>query len=87
MEILNADFDERIFFDRLRTAPSSVLFLNYDGTLAPFAPHRERAHAYHGILELVTSISRGCRTRVAIISGRPLLDLVRLVGPGFELWA
>jgi len=87
MQILNAQFDEVIFFDRLHGAPSSVLLLDYDGTLAPFAPQRERAFPYHGILELVTSISRGSRTRVGIVSGRPLLDLIRLVGPGFELWA
>jgi trehalose 6-phosphate phosphatase len=87
MQVLNALFDESNFFDRLRGAPSSVLLLDYDGTLAPFAPQRERAYAYNGVLECITSISRGCRTRVAIVSGRPLVDLIRLVGPGFELWA
>jgi trehalose-phosphatase len=87
LQVLNAEFDEAGFFDRLVDAPTSVLLLDYDGTLAPFAPQRERAYAYHGILELLAFISRDCRTRLAIVSGRPLLDLVRLVGPGLELWA
>jgi trehalose-phosphatase len=87
MQILNAHFDETGFYDRLGGSRASVLLLDYDGTLAPFVPQRERAYAYQGVLELVAFLSRECRTRVAIVSGRSLLDLIRLVGPGFELWA
>jgi trehalose-phosphatase len=87
LRILNTDFDEGLFFERLRVAPASVLLLDYDGTLAPFASDRLRAYPYAGVFELLTSVSRAGRTRAAIVSGRSLLDLVRFVGPGFELWA
>ncbi len=87
MRILNSDFDEGLFFERLRSAPASVLLLDYDGTLAPFVSDRQRAYPYPGVFELATSVSRPGRTRTAIVSGRPLMDLIRLVGPGFELWA
>src|SRR5207248_10106839 len=74
-------------FDRLRQAPSRALLLDYDGTLAPFTPDRDRAYPYPEIPELVSEIMR-CRTRVVLISGRPATELLFLSGihPHPEIW-
>ncbi|MBO0911528.1 MAG: trehalose-phosphatase [Acidobacteria bacterium] len=75
------------FFDRLRGAPSRALLVDYDGTLAPFTPDRNRAFPYRGIPELLSKIS-GSGTRVVLISGRPASELVFLLGidPHPEIW-
>src|SRR4051812_13695166 len=75
------------FFDRLRTAPSRALLLDYDGTLAPFTPDREHAFSYPEIPELVARIMR-TGTRVVLVSGRPATELLFLSGirPHPEVW-
>jgi trehalose 6-phosphate phosphatase len=75
------------FFVRLRTAPVRALLLDYDGTLAPFTPDRERAFPYPEIPELVSRIAR-TGTRVVLISGRPATELLFLAGirPQPEIW-
>ena len=75
------------FFDRLRQAPSRALLLDYDGTLAPFTPDRDRAFPYPEIPELVAKIMR-TGTRVVLISGRPATELLFLSGihPHPEIW-
>lgn len=75
------------FFDRLRSAPSRALLLDYDGTLAPFTPDREHAFPYPEVPELVARIMR-TGTRVVLISGRPATELLFLSGihPHPEIW-
>ena len=75
------------FLDRLRSAPSRALLLDYDGTLAPFTPDREHAFPYPEIPELVARIMR-TGTRVVLISGRPATELLFLSGihPHPEIW-
>ncbi len=75
------------FFDRLRQAPSRALMLDYDGTLAPFTPDRDRAYPYPEIPEMVAKIMR-TGTRVVLISGRPATELLFLSGihPHPEIW-
>jgi trehalose-phosphatase len=75
------------FFDRLRSAPSRALLLDYDGTLAPFTPDREHAFPYPEIPELVARIMR-TGTRVVLVSGRPATELLFLSGihPHPEIW-
>jgi trehalose-phosphatase len=75
------------FFDRLRSAPSRALLLDYDGTLAPFTPDREHAFPYPEVPELVAGIMR-TGTRVVLISGRPATELLFLSGihPHPEIW-
>jgi len=76
------------FMNRLSTASESVLLLDYDGTLAPFHKERDRAYPYPGVLHILESISRCDRTRVAIISGRPVREIQALLTPfsNLEIW-
>jgi len=76
------------FLDRVSTAPASVLLLDYDGTLAPFQTERDRAYPYPQVVPILESIVQGDRTRVIIITGRPVIELKTLLGPlnNLEVW-
>lgn len=75
------------FFEDLCLAGSRVLMLDYDGTLAPFTPERNRAFPYPEVPGLISGIMQ-CRTRVVLISGRAAADVLRLCGiyPHPEIW-
>ena len=75
------------FMERVRSAISRALLLDYDGTLAPFTPDRARAFPYREIPELVSQIMRH-NTRVVLISGRAATELLFLSGihPHPEIW-
>jgi trehalose-phosphatase len=62
-------------------ATHRLLMLDYDGTLAPFHEVRDEALPWPRSLELLRAIAAGAHTTVAIVSGRPLDDLLRLLGP------
>ena len=76
------------FAMRLVDAQQRVLLLDYDGTLAPFAPDRVNAFPYTGVPQLLEQIMKTTGTRVALISGRPAHDVPRLIGidPAPEVW-
>jgi len=76
------------FAMRLADAQQRVLLLDYDGTLAPFAPDRGAAFPYAGVAHLLERIMKTTGTRVALISGRPARDVPRLIGinPAPEVW-
>jgi len=66
---------------RIRTlmeGQRTALFLDYDGTLTPVVRRPEDAVMSDEMRSLVSDLSRHCR--LAIISGRDLLDVKRLVG-------
>ena len=77
------------FYQRLIAAPSRVLMLDYDGTLAPFRVERNEAAPYAGVRERIVRLVASGRSRVAVVSGRGLDDLVALlaIDPLPELWA
>src|SRR5262245_21318332 len=64
----------------LRQKGRRLLLLDYDGTLAPFQVRRDRAHMPPGTLRLVRALAASPRTSVALLSGRPVLELEKLVG-------
>lgn len=68
------------FFEGLGSASSRVLFLDYDGTLAPFKVRRDRAYPYPGIRDALSAIIESGLTRLLIISGRATEDLIPLLG-------
>ena len=65
----------------------AVLGCDFDGTLAPIATRPEDARALPGAVEALASVAGRLRA-VAIISGRPALQVVELAGfrtaPGLE---
>jgi trehalose 6-phosphate phosphatase len=76
------------FLQQLKTAPSSALLLDYDGTLAPFHVDRNRAFPYPGAISILKKIVQSGRTKVVIISGRPIVELRALLAPmnTLEMW-
>lgn len=58
-----------------------LLMLDYDGTLAPFRIVRSEARPLPRSMELLRRILAGTRTSVAIVSGRPVHQVERLIGP------
>ena len=88
MKSLRAGVDAEGFFHSLARAPSRVLLLDYDGTLAPFREEREQAVPYPRVREAVAGIQSDGRTRVIVISGRTVADLAPLLGLDLlpELW-
>jgi trehalose 6-phosphate phosphatase len=77
-----------VFLQQLKTAPSSALLLDYDGTLAPFHVDRSRAFPYPGAISILEKIVQSGRTKIIIISGRPILELRALLVPmnNLEMW-
>jgi trehalose 6-phosphate phosphatase len=73
----NRDLDE--YFDRIARARECVLLTDYDGTLAPFQVRPERAHPYPGVARLLDEIMAQGGTRVVVVSGRSLGDLLPLL--------
>lgn len=88
MEHLHAQPTLDAFFAGLAAAPRRALLLDYDGTLAPFRAERDQATPYPGVRELLGALLAAGRTRLVIVSGRAVDDLVRLLGvePTPELW-
>lgn len=70
----------RSFFNRLSQAGRGVLLLDYDGTLAPFRLQRDEATPYPGLAPILAEIQKSDRTRLVLISGRAVDDLVPLIG-------
>lgn len=68
------------FWHELRRAGRRFLVLDYDGTLAPFHPDRMRAFPLEGIPECLSVIARSRDTTLAIVSGRPVREILELVG-------
>ena len=88
MKVLNPELNLEYFFKCLREAQQSALFLDYDGTLAPFHIRPEKAFPYPGIREILGEIAKSLSTRVVIVSGRYTKDLLPLLGLSqrVEIW-
>jgi trehalose-phosphatase len=76
------------FLRRLTAAPRCVLFLDYDGTLAPFVVMRQQAKPYPGVVPLLETILSDPGTRLVVVSGRPAEEVRGLLGldPPPEIW-
>jgi trehalose-phosphatase len=77
-----------MFVRTVALAPESALLLDYDGTLAPFHTQRDQAFPYPGVGLLLQEIVRDARTRVVVITGRDVNDLLPLldIHPRPEIW-
>lgn len=67
---------------RLREPGRRLLLLDYDGTLAPFHARRDRARVPPSTLTLVRALATSPRTVVAVLSGRPISELEKLLDDG-----
>jgi trehalose 6-phosphate synthase/trehalose 6-phosphate phosphatase len=76
------------FFGGLAGNTSPLLLLDYDGTLAPFRVDRFRSRPWAGVRELLQRIHRQGRTRMAVITGRPAVEIAPMLGldPPLEVW-
>ena len=76
------------FFLSLAQSSESALLLDYDGTLAPFQTQRDQAFPYPGVALLLQEIVRDACSRVLVISGREVTDLLPLldIHPRPEIW-
>jgi trehalose-phosphatase len=77
-----------ILGQRLRSAPRSVLMLDYDGTLAPFHIDRFAATPYPGVEDRLATLSALSRVRLVLVSGRSARELRDLLPIGIkaEIW-
>ena len=72
--------------ERLAQARRLWLFLDYDGTLADFAPTPEYVVPDPELVDLLTRLAHNPRFRVAVVSGRRLAHVQKLVPvPGILL--
>ena len=68
------------FFASLPLARRALLILDYDGTLAPFTPERDRATPYPGVRGILNQIIATGRTQVVVVTGRAAATLQPLLG-------
>jgi len=66
--------------DLLNPAKKLFLFFDYDGTLCPIAPRPRQARLKKSVKKLLGSLNSKKRIRIAVISGRALKDVKKLVG-------
>lgn len=64
---------------RLAQTERLWLFLDYDGTLADFAPTPEHINADPELVDLISRLAQHPRFRVAVVSGRRLSHVQKLV--------
>ena len=88
MEILNTSLHLASFFENLRHAKVRGLFLDYDGTLAPFRVERDRALPYPGVEDMLKNLLKDKTLRLVLITGRSVKDFLPLMDLKcpFEIW-
>jgi trehalose 6-phosphate phosphatase len=64
---------------RLQRAPAVALFSDFDGTLSPIVTRPRAASLPAATRELLGKLSRQPKVSVALVSGRPVVELRRLV--------
>ncbi len=76
------------FFSAFPSAPTSLLLLDYDGTLSGFRIDRFKARPWAGVRELLDAIEKQKKTRIAVVTGRPAEEIPPMLGldPAPEVW-
>jgi trehalose-phosphatase len=87
---LNRQVEKKLqnFFSGFRGAPTPLLLLDYDGTLAGFRVDRFKARPWAGVRELLDAIQKQNRTRIAVVTGRPAEEIPPMLAldPPPEVW-
>jgi trehalose-phosphatase len=88
MKILNPQLDFASFLGRLHEGRQKVLFLDYDGTLAPFHIEPDKAFPYPGVRKMINRLMKTSDIRLIIVTGRWTRDLTPLLGleKNPEIW-
>ncbi|MBN2372810.1 trehalose-phosphatase [bacterium] len=73
-------FKDRNFWQNVRLVRHKLLAIDYDGTLAPFCIDRMTAFPLPGIMDTLLNIRDTKHTSIAIISGRPVNEILFLMG-------
>jgi trehalose-phosphatase len=68
------------FWEQILAAEHVSLFLDFDGTLAPFCDDRLQAFPLPGTVDAIKAIDRKTSSSVAIVSGRPISEIRLLLG-------
>ncbi|HEX5163794.1 MAG TPA: trehalose-phosphatase [Thermomicrobiales bacterium] len=68
------------FWEQVCAAPHISLFLDFDGTLAPFQADRLQAFPLPGTVDALNRIIDERLASVAIVSGRPIAEITLLMG-------
>jgi trehalose-phosphatase len=78
----------RLFLERLPTAASRVLMIDFDGTLAPFQADRDTARPYPGVVDRLDALAEQEATRIVVVTGREAGTIRRLLplARPFEVW-
>lgn len=79
MHILNSKINFDDFFTYLRTATTSYLLLDFDGTLASFKDDPTKVTLYPGVFERLEIITHLPATHLFIITGRGLDSLLQVL--------
>jgi trehalose 6-phosphate phosphatase len=76
------------FFPSVAAASESMLLLDFDGTLAPFRVDPSKVRPWTGVTDLLNSIQEIGRTRLAILTGRPALEVSERIAlhTPLEIW-
>ena len=72
-------FDKDNILERHLTNRELFLFLDYDGTLAPIAETPDKALLSQEMRDVVTGLSERSGCHLAVISGRTLADLKKMI--------
>lgn len=88
MNTFNKDAKCLDFFKQLTKSRKCTLLLDYDGTLAPFKKNRKLASIHPKIQEELLKLLQNRNTKIIIISGRAIKDLLPLLNfsPLPEIW-
>jgi len=75
-------------FQSLASSDESALLLDFDGTLAPFRVDPSKARLWAGVADLLGEIQQTGHTRLAIVTGRPAVEVALLLGMRVppEIW-
>ncbi len=78
-KLLDANAKEQLLKNFIK-ANKRLIFLDYDGTLIPFADHPEKAKPNEEVLKLINRLSEDAKNEVVLISGRDKTTLQRWFG-------
>lgn len=72
-------FAQENFLQRQLSKKEVILFLDYDGTLAPICETPDKAVLARDMQEVLTALAEHPRVQLAVISGRKLADLKQMI--------